>query len=274
MSGMKIRIGEFEFTECWDGILYKKLSRYPEISPWEIQNILDFESYEAANGRNCVLEAEDSIRSAVEDQRAGYLSGRRLPPPPKITECTACPKYRGCMTDMVCHTSSAEDAVRILDCGSLLSAVRARKKSASELAAEKRNAAGDPEDYFDYVMFAWGNCQAGDRLVMERRLGRAPDESELGADFVPGVRFFFAYKDIITHPEAVFDGVLPLKIKNEVVLKDWVHTIVIPGEYREMTEGHIPDYLINRVFYLQKGGSDIWNWSERAYEYAVGRGVL
>ena len=32
--------------------------------------------------------------------------------------------------------------------------------SASVLKAEGRNAANDPDDYFDYVMFAWGNCQA------------------------------------------------------------------------------------------------------------------
>ena len=29
---MKIEFGDFEFTECWDGVLYKKLSGYPEIT--------------------------------------------------------------------------------------------------------------------------------------------------------------------------------------------------------------------------------------------------
>ena len=29
---MLIRIREFEITECWDGVFYKKLSRYPEIT--------------------------------------------------------------------------------------------------------------------------------------------------------------------------------------------------------------------------------------------------
>ena len=28
---MLIKIGQFEFTECWDGVLYKKLSDYPRI---------------------------------------------------------------------------------------------------------------------------------------------------------------------------------------------------------------------------------------------------
>lgn len=30
----------------------------------------------------------------------------------------------------------------------------------SVLKIESRNVANVPEDYFDYVMFAWGNCQA------------------------------------------------------------------------------------------------------------------
>ena len=39
---MLIRIREFEITECWDGVFDKKLSRYPEITAWEIQTVLDF----------------------------------------------------------------------------------------------------------------------------------------------------------------------------------------------------------------------------------------
>lgn len=29
---MKIEFGDFEFTECWDGVLYKKLSGIPEMT--------------------------------------------------------------------------------------------------------------------------------------------------------------------------------------------------------------------------------------------------
>ena len=35
-----IRIGQFDVTECWDGGFYKKLSRYPDITTWEIQTVL------------------------------------------------------------------------------------------------------------------------------------------------------------------------------------------------------------------------------------------
>ena len=55
-------------------------------------------------------------------------------------------------------------AISILKCGSLLSAVNARKLPDTVLQKEDRNAANDPTDFFHYVMFSWGNCQAGDRL--------------------------------------------------------------------------------------------------------------
>ena len=53
---MQIKIGEFDCTECWDGVFYKKLSNYPAISEWEIQNVFDFEHYEKQNGRDCFID--------------------------------------------------------------------------------------------------------------------------------------------------------------------------------------------------------------------------
>ena len=184
-----------------------------------------------------------------------------MKPPEKITECTACPKYKGCLTDLVCHTSSLKDAISILKCGSILSAVHARKKSAKELKVESRNAANDPEDYFNYVMFSWGNCQAGDRLVMERKLGRFPNEQDLSVNFGPGVRFFFRYEEIVNHPKAVFDGVLPVKVKDGVVLWDWVHAIVVPGEYRDKIGAHIPEGLSEKACFVERNGADIYGRS-------------
>ena len=115
--------------------------------------------------------------------------------------------------------------------------------------AEKRNAANDPADYFEYVMFGWGNCQGGDRLVMERELGRFPDEEDLSVHFRPGVRFYFRYDELEEHPGRVFDGVLPMKVKDEVILKDWVHRIIIPEELRERLEVYIPEDLQSRVVF-------------------------
>ena len=264
---MLIRIGQFDITECWDGVFCKKLSRYPQITAWEIQTVLDFIRYETSNGRTCEIEAEKEILDAIGHYKQAYDQGIRIQPPLKIEECTACPGYKGCMTDYVCHTSPVENAVQILECGRLLSPVAARKMSAAELQKEARNAANDPQDYFEYIMFAWGNCQAGDRLVMERKLGRFPDEKDLSEGFTPGVRFFFRYNDLIHHPGAVFEGVLPLKIRDEVVLKDWVSAVIVPEIHRQQVEPAVPQELRSRVHFLQNDCRDIWEWSEKVYEY-------
>ena len=265
---MLIKIGKFDITECWDGVYYKKLSRYPNITTWEIQNVLDFIKYETANGRECRIEAEEDIVDKIEKYRSSYENGIRVSPPEKIEECTACPKYKGCLTDFVCHTTSLDNAIKILDSGKLLSPVLARNLSAAELARESKNAANDPEDYFDYIMFAWGNCQAGDRLVMERKLGRFPNDEDLSKWFTPGVRFFFSYDKLVRHPDATFEGVLPLKVKNRIVLKDWVWAIVVPTNYKSAFEAHVPSDLKSKVHYLKNDCADIWEWSEKVYEYA------
>ena len=264
---MVIKIGQFDITECWDGVFYKKLSQYPQITEWEIQTVLDFISYETSNGRNCEIEAKKEIIDAIEHYRPTYDLGIRIQPPLKIEECTACPGYKGCMTDYVCHTSPVENAIRIIECGSLLSPVRVRKMSAAELQREARNAANDPSDYFEYIMFAWGNCQAGDRLVMERKLGRFPDEKDLSEGFMPGVRFFFRYNDLVHHPGAVFEGVLPMKIRDEVILNDWVSAIIVPEIHRQEIDPAVPKELRARVHFLRNDCKDIWEWSEKVYEY-------
>ena len=58
---MLVKIGQFEITECWDGVFYKTLSHYPDITKWEIQTVLDFERYEEINGRKCGIQAEQKI---------------------------------------------------------------------------------------------------------------------------------------------------------------------------------------------------------------------
>ena len=81
---MVIRIGQFDITECWDGVFYKKLSQYPQITEWEIQTVLDFISYEASNGRTCEIKAKKEIIDAIEHYRPTYDLGIRIQPPLKI----------------------------------------------------------------------------------------------------------------------------------------------------------------------------------------------
>ena len=263
---MLIKIGDFEFTEVWDGVFYKKLSQYPVISDWEKRNIIEFVEYEASHGRECQIECENvDVLAEVNQAQQNRETYRHTPRPALITECTACPYRKGCVTEFVCHTTSVENAVKILNCGSLLSAVKVRNIPVEELMAESRNAANDPADYFEYIMLAWGNCQAGDRLVMERKLGRFPDETDLSVNFTPGVRFYFRYDDLVKHPDCTFDGVLPMKVKDEIILKDWLYAMVVPEELRELIEPVIPEKLADRVIYVANDCRDIWDWSEKVY---------
>lgn len=263
---MLIKIGDVEYTGVWDNVLYKRLSRYPDITDWEIRNIIEFIQYEKKYGRECKIECENKklmsqITEKIMDQDR-YLAAPR---PERITECTACPYRKGCMTDFVCHTTSVENAIKIFLTGKLLSAVNVRNVSVGELMREQRNAAKDPPDYFEYIMFSWGNCQAGDRLVMERRLKRFPNEEDLSTYFSPGIRFYFIYDEIVKHPRAVFDGVLPIKIKDELDIKKWLFAAVIPAEYKDKTVGVIPKELKDRVLYIENDCKDIWDWSEKVY---------
>lgn len=57
---MQIKIGEFDCTECWDGVFYKKLSNYPAIIKWEVQTVLDFEHYEKQNGNQVKTQEKAS----------------------------------------------------------------------------------------------------------------------------------------------------------------------------------------------------------------------
>ncbi|MEE1153866.1 MAG: hypothetical protein UH241_01785 [Acutalibacteraceae bacterium] len=263
---MIIKIGDFDCTEVWDGVFYKKLSNYPKISDWEIRTIIEFIEYENVYGRKCTIECENKdLLNIINEKIANKETYLKIARPKLITECTACPYRKGCVTDYVCHTTSVDNAIKIFKCGSLLSAVKARKVSVEELMKEKRNAANDPADYFEYIMFAWGNCQAGDRLVMERQLERFPTDEDLSINFNPGVRFYLKYDRLIEHHNKIFDGVLPMKIKDEVILSDWVYKVVIPLKLKDKLEAYIPNNLKDKIIYINNDCKNIWDWSEKVY---------
>jgi hypothetical protein len=98
------------------------------------------------------------------------------------------------------------------------------------LASEPRNAAGGPADYFDYVMFAAGNCPGPDKLVYERICGYMPSWDDFAADFRPAVKFFFRTVDLVNHPGFCADGYHPAKIRDELALEPLLRAVVIPRE--------------------------------------------
>lgn len=170
------------------------------------------------------------------------------------------------VTDFVCHTTSLENAIKIFEFGKLLSALNARQVPVEQLVNEKRNAANDPADYFEYIMFAWGNCQAGDRLVMEQKLNRFPKEIDLSKNFTPGIRFYFLYDKLAKHLGVIYDGVLPMKDKDEIILSDWVHAIIVPTYLQNGISDVVPKNMRDEIIYVTNDCKDIWGRSEKVYK--------
>ena len=100
---------------------------------------------------------------------------------------------------------------------------------------------------------------------MERALRRFPDERDLSVGFAPGVRFYFKYETLLTHPNAICDGFLPVKVRDEILLRDWVYRIVIPESLKSALAAYIPDDLNDRILYIKNDCRDIWDWSEKVY---------
>ena len=56
-----------------------------------------------------------------------------------------------------------------------------------------------------------------------------------------------------------------MKVKDEIMLDDWVYRIVIPQKLRAMLVPYIPTNLMDRIIYVQNDCKDIWDWSEKVY---------
>lgn len=262
---MKIVIKELDTTEVWDQVLYFKLEKYPNISDYEMKCLIDFIEYEKMYGRDCPIECDNQQLLAFIYKELKNKEWYRDVQVPKIIRIPLADKKRGgYLTKFVSHTTSIDATKQILKCGSIKSAYLIGNKTIEELQKEKRNAANDPIDYFYYVMLAWGN-HMGDSLVMERELKRFPNKLDLTLNFNPGIRFIFQYDKLKTHPKACMDGVLPLKIKDEIILKDWIYKIIVPKKYSMDILAYIPPYLFDKIIYIDSKGLDMWKWNDKVY---------
>ncbi len=264
---MKLNLNKHDFSILWDGVYYKALSDYPNISKWEIKTIIDFINYEKKHNRTVEIESDNQLLAT--HLREALIHPEKysdILKPSFISECTAC-KQKGCLTDYLCHIAPLEHVKSIFKSGKLMSSMKVNNRPVDELIGESRNAANDPSDFFDYIMFSWGNCQAGDRLVMERKYDRAPTEEDLSINFTPGIRFYFRYNDLMKHPNAANDGYHALKIKDELLISDYITAIIIPKTYKDELGDVIPKSMLEKVHYLENDCKDIWHWSEKVYDY-------
>jgi len=270
---MTVNIADHGGSIVWEGVYYFALSGWPNISDWELRNLILFFEYEKKHDRTTELVCEnEAVLQAANHALANPARYLNTPKPDllPVPACTNC-KQGGCKTNFVCHTTEPQFVEAIFKCGKLLSAVNARNKTGRELSEESRNAAKDTPDYFDFIMFNWGNCFAGDSLVTERRLGGAdPREHFCGEKFQPGVRFYFKYDDIANRKDFANDGHHCAKIKHELSLVDYLHCCIIPAAHKTAFAPIAPANLADRVFYVAQDSMDIWAWSDKAFRLAEG----
>ena len=267
-----ITIDDYDFSIQWklnDNTSIRRyfltLSNYPEISNWELYQLYLFIKYESKHMRKVGIWCADETTGTSIKKYLCNTNYDEIIKPNKLTACTAC-NHNGCLTDYVMHIASIEDSKSIFRSGKLLSAYNIKNIVNDGDYINKRNAAGDPIDYSDYIMLSWANCQAGDRIVVERKIGHGPDEEELKKYYEPAPRFYFKYSEIIKHNNAVFDGYHPVKIKDELLLFESLHCCIISVNLKEAFNNIIGDKIKDKIIFLQYSGENIWDWSEKCYK--------
>lgn len=262
---MKLELWNQKYSLQWNSTYHLALVDYPNIQEWELEKIAAFMAYERLNQRIPQIVCHNPL---VDNKIEQFAKGNRpnfpFTPSRKIVASTFDSVGNCVYSDFVSHTCTVETAQKILESGKLLSAVKAFNKTPAELVTNPRNAAGDPEDYFQYVMFGWSNTTSGYRLAMERLLGKMPTDFELEKGFIPGVSFHFKYDDIISLEGYVFDGYHAAKVKDSVGFEK-LHSCIIPLHEKEKFESIIPENLTFKVYYIEYSQEDLKSWSDKVY---------
>lgn len=292
-----VTVRAWPFTMAWrlpDCALRNFMVRVAEpadVSPRLLSRLNEFCVYELVHGRRVPMWFEDAnVRNAVAASIGRFFAsglpdldsflaeamrtqrGRlaQLPAePPRPTGCGQC--HDGlCRSDLVCHATTVESAAAIVECGRILSACRALGACPEEMAHDPRNAAGDPPDYFEYIMWGPGNCTAVDKLVFERTVGHVPSWEEFEAHFQPGVRFLFRGGDLQNHPRFTDDGIHG-KIRDELELDPYLVLAAVPeglagsDELIELARHRLPD---KKVASFPFGSLHYKEWAQIAYREA------
>ncbi|MGT2847276.1 hypothetical protein [Streptococcus massiliensis] len=268
---MILKICEQNYSLQWNGIYYFALTEYPHIKDWELDKIAKFIAYEKLNDRDTKIECDNTdILTKVNEYIANSDVNFPFTPLNRQEACIYNENGKCVTSDYLSHTCTLETAIKIFESGKLLSAVRAFERTDEQLVNDKRNAAGDPKDYFHYIMFNWSNTSSGYKLAMERLLERFPNEYDLNEGFVPSISFHFKYEDIIRNEKYVFDGYHAAKIRDELSLADNLYACIIPTTSKKGFEEIIPENIKSRIYYLDYTQEGIIKWTEKVYQFVSG----
>ena len=227
------------------GVYHFALSCYPHISMSELKNAIAFIRYEKLYNRETEIVCEDDETLKIVADAIATLDITKMP-----------------AEEFVYHATDVTVATKILFSGKLLSAVKVHGKTGEELAYKKRNSLwNDPADYFEYIMFCGGDQMTGDYVVMSDNM---PSEYDLEkGNFNAGVRFYFRYEDIKKHPGHIHDGYHPIKVKDEIVLSDYLFACIVPRQYENEMNNLILPELAYKVHFLPQNMSSLSNWNKR-----------
>ncbi len=234
-------------------VYYFGLSDYPHITISELKNVIAFIKYEKLHGRQTEIVCQDeNIMQVINDAVANPDTIMNILTPVE--------------NEFIYHATDIKAAQKILSGGKLLSAEKVYGKTGEELSFEKRDSLwNDPADFFEYIMFCWGDNMTGDYVVLSNNF---PSEDDLlKGNFNPGVRFYLLYEDIIQHPGHTFDGYHPIKVKDEIVLSDYLFACIVPEQYKNELDSIVLPGLVSKVHFLSQKGIGLTDWNEKVYDF-------
>jgi hypothetical protein len=235
------------------GVYYFNLPNYPHISVSELKIAVAFIMYEKSYNRQTEIVCDNKqILTAVNNAVANSYAIE--------------PFILSDESEFVYHATGLNSARKIVSCGELLSAVNVYGRTSEELAHEKRDSPwNDPADFFEYIMFCGGDQMTGDWVVLSEDM---PSEYDLEkGNFNAGVRFYIRSEDIMRHPGYVFDGYHPAKVKDKIVLAEYLFACIAPEQYRVKLENLVLPDISSKVHYLSHKGMSLSEWNDKVYDF-------
>ena len=250
---MILNISENNLNVIERGVYYYGLLDYPNITTSELANIIAFLEYENLYGRKTVIECQDeNIVKAVNDA---------ISQPDTFKNALLSPD-----NTFIYHATNVRAAKKILSGGVLFSAEKVYGKTGEVLSFEKRDSLwNDPPDFFQYIMFCWGDNMTGDYVVLSENF---PLEEDLfNGNFNAGVRFYFKYDDMLKHPGHTLDGYHAMKVKDEIVLSNYLYACIVPEQYKIELEDSVLSQLLTKVHFLSQRGISLSSWNEKVCDF-------
>ena len=264
-STLELRIGGLPYPHGEaGGWRYRHALRPEGVSDADRQVVVDFVAYEAIHGR-----AVSVIADAALDSWKHWGSPASRPVPGSWpTPCCTHVYPAGCgQLGLLCHGTPVAALEAILKQGRLRSSESLTGRSPESLAAN--STWGEPADYFRFVMLANAACTAPEAVALSRVLGRDLVPSDLHAGYPPAARLYFTWDLVSAWESATFDGVHPIKLRDEIALDEALVVAVVPWRSEPIT---VPRRYAERVVRLD-GGEDIGpeRWATACGELAAQR---